>query len=188
VRSRDFYWMLILIASLGFLSFLGFNFWKTLNSREENALFALTPVSSPVISSSSLEEVKEEELFLVSYPEEELTDFRDLFHSAVPATQEVEKEVVAVLPEKSGEEVVYLPSQEIASPQEEAEEESLPPVHLQGVVVSGSRQAVIVEVEGKIQILTNEKNLSSDVKLVKVEDKEVILNYEGREITLTLEK
>ena len=187
MRSRDFYWMLILIASLGFLSFLGFNFWKTLNSREENALFALTPVSSPVISSSSLEEVKEEELFLVSYPEEELTDFRDLFHSAVPATQEVEKEVVAVLPEKSGEEVVYLPSQEIAPPQEEAEEEP-PPLHLQGVVVSGSRQAVIVEVEGKIQVLTNEKNLSSDVKLVKVEDKEVILNYEGREITLTLEK
>ena len=187
MRSRDFYWMLILIASLGFLAFLGFNFWKTLNSREESSLFALTPVSSPVISPASLEEVKEEELFLVSYPEEELTGFRDLFHSAVPATQEVGKEVVAVLPEKSGEEVVYLPSQEIAPPQEEAEEEP-PPLHLQGVVVSGSRQAVIVEVEGKIQVLTNEKNLSSDVKLVKVEDKEVILNHEGREITLTFDK
>ena len=84
--------------------------------------------------------------------------------------------------------MVYVPPQEFVPPQEEVEEESLPPVHLQGVVVSGSRQAVVVEVGGKIQILTNEKNLSSSIKLVKVEGKEVVLNYEGREITLTFEK
>ncbi len=54
--------------------------------------------------------------------------------------------------------------------------------------MSDSRQAVIVEVGGKIQILTNEKTSSSNIKLIKVEDREVVLNYEGRDITLTLEK
>lgn len=186
MRSRDFYWMLVLVASLGFLAFLGFNFWKTLSSGEESDLFALTPVSSPVASFPSLEEIKEEELFLASYPEGELANFRNLFQSAIAVPWEVEKETVAVLPEESEKEVVYIPSQEVTPAQEEVEEE-IPPLHLQGVVVSGPRQAVIVEVEGKIQILTNEKNLSSDIKLVKVKDKEVVINYEGREVTLTFE-
>ena len=188
MRSRDFYWVLVLIVSLGFLAFLYFNFWKTLNSLEESSLLALSPVSSPIASSSNLEEIKEEELFLASYPEEKLADFRDLFRPAIPIAEEIKEEVVAVFPEEYGEEVVYVPPQEFVPPQEEVEEESLPPVHLQGVVVSGSRQAVVVEVGGKIQILTNEKNLSSSIKLVKVEGKEVVLNYEGREITLTFDK
>jgi len=189
VRSRDFYWMLGLIASLGFLAFLSFNFWNTLNSQEANSLPALSPLASPVLSSSSLNEIKEEELFLASYPEEKLADFRDLFHSAIPATQEIEEGQVVVFPEESREEVVFLPPQEYTPPQEETKEEPLPPpIHLQGVVVSDSRQAVIVEVGGKIQILTNEKNLSSNIKLVKVEGKEVVLSYEGREITLTFEE
>ncbi|MDI3543520.1 MAG: hypothetical protein PWP57_1125 [Candidatus Atribacteria bacterium] len=189
MRSRDFYWMLALIASLGFLVFLSFNFWNTLNSEEENSLPVLSPLASPVASSSSLDDIKEEELFLVSYPEEKLADFRDLFHSAIPIAQEIEEEQVAAFPEELREEVVFLPP-ESTPPQEQVEvkEELPPPVHLQGVVVSGSRQAVIVEVGGKIQILTNEKNLSSNIKLVKVEGKEVVLNYEGREITLTFEK
>ncbi len=188
MRSRDFYWVLVLVASLGFLAFLGFSFWKTLNSQGgDSGFLALSPVSSPVASSSDLEEIKEEELFLASYPEEKLADFRDLFRPVIPIAEEIEG-VVAVLPEEYGEEVVYVSSQEFVPPQEEVEEESLPPVHLQGVVVSDSRQAVIVEVGGKIQILTNEKNLSSDIKLVKVEGNEVVLNYEGREITLTFEK
>ena len=189
MRSRDFYWMLSLIASLGFLTFLSFNFWDTLNSQEENSLPALSPLASPVLSSSGLDDIKEEELFLVSYPEEKLTDFRDLFHAAIPATQEIEEGQVVVFPEESREEVVFLPPPEYVPPQEETKEEPLPPsIHLQGVVVSDSRQAVIVEVGGKIQILTNEKNLSSNINLIEVEGEEVVLNYEGREIILTFEE
>ncbi|HQE25167.1 MAG TPA: hypothetical protein PKZ70_04005 [Candidatus Atribacteria bacterium] len=187
MRSRDFYCTLLLVVSLGFLAFLSFNFGKALSFQEESSSLAL-PVSPSSTSSPGLEEIEEQGLFLVSYPEGDLVSFRDLFHPAIPIAEEIEEGMVAVFPEEYGEEVVYVPPQEFVSPQEEVEEESLPPVHLQGVVVSDSRQAVIVEVGGKIQILTNEKNLSSNIKLVKVEGKEVVLNYEGREITLTFEK
>ena len=187
MRSQDFYWTLLLVASLVFLAFLSFNFGKVLSFQEESSSLAL-PVSPSSTSSPGLEEIEEQGLFLVSYPEGDLVSFRDLFHLAIPIAEEIEEGMVAVFPEEYGEEVVYVPPQEFVSPQEEVEEESLPPVHLQGVVVSDSRQAVIVEVGGKIQILTNEKNLSSNIKLVKVEGKEVVLNYEGREITLTFEK
>ncbi|HPZ81743.1 MAG TPA: hypothetical protein PK844_03385 [Candidatus Atribacteria bacterium] len=188
MRSQDFYWTLLLVASLVFLAFLSFNFGKVLSFQEESSSLAL-PVSPSSTSSPGLEEIEEQGLFLVSYPEGDLVSFRDLFHPAIPIAEEIEEGMVAVLPEEYGEEVVYVPPQEFVSPQEEeVEEEYLPPVHLQGVVVSDSRQAVIVEVGGKIQILTNEKNLSSNIKLVKVEGKEVVLNYEGREITLTFEK
>jgi len=148
----------------------------------------LSPVSSSFALSSNLEEAKEEELFLTTYSEEELVDFRDLFRSMIPIVEEIKEEVVVVLPEEYGEEAVYAPPQEFVLPQEEVKDKFLPPVHLQGIVVSDSRQAVIVEVGGKIQILTNEKTSSSNIKLIKVEDREVVLNYEGREITLTLEK
>lgn len=177
-----------LTVSLGFLIFLNFRFWKILNSQQRSSLPVLSPVSSSFALSSNLEEAKEEELFLTTYSEEELVDFRDLFRSMIPIVEEIKEEVVVVLPEEYGEEAVYASPQEFVSPQEEVKDKFLPPVHLQGIVVSDSRQAVIVEVGGKIQILTNEKTSSSNIKLIKVEDGEVVLNYEGREITLTFEK
>jgi type II secretory pathway component PulC len=142
-----------------------------------------------VSSFSSLDDIKEEELFLVSYPEEKLADFRDLFRSAIPIAQEIEEEQVVAFPEELREEVVFLPLPEYApSPEETKEDPPPPPIHLQGVVVSDSRQAVIVKVGEKIQILTNEKDLSSDINFIEVEGKEVVLNYEGREITLAFEE
>ncbi|MDK2897329.1 MAG: hypothetical protein PWP04_1449 [Candidatus Atribacteria bacterium] len=184
MRSRDFYWVLALIASVGFLAFLGFQLWQKLNFQEESNLLALSPAPSPVTSSSSLEEIKEEELFLASYPEQELSNFRNLFRPVAP----VAEEQLVISTEGYEEEATFLPPQEVVLSPAVVEEEPLPPIRLQGVVVSGARQAVIVEVGGKIQILTNEKNSSSKIKLIKTEGEEVVLSYEGREIRLTLEE
>ena len=95
-----------LTVSLGFLIFLNFRFWKILNSQQRSSLPVLSPVSSSFALSSTLEEAKEEELFLTTYSEEELVDVRDLFRSMIPSVEEIKEEVVVVLPEGYGEEAV----------------------------------------------------------------------------------
>ena len=142
-----------LTVSLGFLIFLNFRFWKILNSQQRSSLPVLSPVSSSFALSSNLEEAKEEELFLTTYSEEELVDFRDLFRSMIPIVEEIKEEVVVVLPEEYGEEAVYAPPQEFVSPQEEVKISFLP-VHCRiwCLIPAG----VIVERGVKFRFLTNE--------------------------------
>jgi hypothetical protein len=47
---------------------------------------------------------------------------------------------------------------------------------------------VVVDVDGEIFFLTPEKPLSGDLRLVKVDKKQVILMYRGREFVFSLEE
>jgi type II secretory pathway component PulC len=87
------------------------------------------------------------------------------------------EEVVAVQESKAQ----YTPTKTVAA---EKKEESLPDITMKGVVLSDNKQAIILDVNGKIQILTSQKPLPSGIKLVRVSKEEAILAYKGREITL----
>ena len=55
---------------------------------------------------------------------------------------------------------------------------------MKGVVLSDNKQAIILNVDGKIEILTSQKPLQSGIELIKVSKEEAVLAYKGREIIL----
>lgn len=131
------------------------------------------------------------EIFLVAYQNESITGMRNIFRprlvlaeaqnniddSTISATVGSGEEVVEVQESKAQ----YAPSTNIVT---EKKEESLPDITMKGVVLSDNKQAIILDVDGKIQILTSQKPLPSGIELVKVSKEEAVLAYKGREITL----
>jgi hypothetical protein len=131
------------------------------------------------------------EIFLVAYQNESISGMRNIFRpcmvlaeaqsdisdSTIPPAIGGSEEVVAVQESKAQ----YTPTKTVAA---EKKEESLPDITMKGVVLSDNKQAIILDVEGKIQILTSQKPLPSGIELVRVSKEEAILAYKGREITL----
>ena len=76
---------------------------------------------------------------------------------------------------------VYWPAKNVVA---EKKEEPLPDIAMKGVVLSDNKQAIILNVDGKIEILTSQKPLQSGIELVKVSKEEAVLAYKGREIVL----
>ena len=123
----------------------------------------------------SREAPKEQEVFLAPLSEEEILSLRNVFSFAYPPVPEGPEEVVPVF-EESSERLQIVP------------EETPPSIALKGVVLSPTKQVVVVEVNGEIFFLTPEKPLSGELRLVKVDRKQVVLTYQGREFTFPLEK
>jgi hypothetical protein len=131
------------------------------------------------------------EIFLVAYLNESILGMRNIFRprmvlaeaqsdisdSIIPPAIGGSEEVVAVQESKAQ----YTPTKTVAA---EKKEESLPDITMKGVVLSDNKQAIILDVDGKIQILTSQKPLPSGIELVRVSKEEAILAYKGREITL----
>ena len=113
--------------------------------------------------------------FLVAYQNESISGMRNIFRPRVvlaEAKSEVEDASVPLA--IGGEEVLiaekdqtgYSPSKD--TKKTEPEEEPLPNISMKGVVLSDNKQAVILDVGGKLQILTSQQPLTSGIKLVKV--------------------
>jgi len=116
---------------------------------------------------------KEQEVFLTPLSEEEITGLRDIFSFASPPIPEELEEATPILG---------------GSSEELVPEETPPSITLKGVVLSPTKQVVVVEMNGEIFFLTPEKPLSGELRLVKVDRKQVVLTYQGREFTFPLEK
>lgn len=130
--------------------------------------------NQPVFSlPKSGETPEEQEVFLAPLSEEEITGLRDIFSFASPPIPEGLEEATPILGESS---------------EELVPEETLPSITLKGVVLSPTKQVVVVGVNGEIFFLTPEKPLSGELRLVKVDKGQVVLTYQGRELVFPLEK
>ncbi|WP_438315117.1 hypothetical protein ACP6EK_08100 [Candidatus Caldatribacterium sp. SIUC1] len=117
---------------------------------------------------------KEQEVFLAPLSEEEILSLRDVFSFACSPAPEGPGETAPVFEESEEHQIIP--------------EETPPSITLKGVVLSPTKQVVVVEVNGEIFFLTPEKPLSGELRLVKVDKGQVVLAYQGREFTFPLEK
>jgi type II secretory pathway component PulC len=174
VKEREMVFVALLAVALAILGVLSLRVIEKLNTP---ASFAQEGTGSqPVFSlPKSGEAPKEQEVFLAPLNEEEIAGLRDVFSFAYPQAPEGPGETIPVS-EGSPEELLATP------------EETPPSITLKGVVLSPTKQVVVVEVNGEIFFLTPEKPLSGELQLVKVDRKQVVLTYQGREFTFPLEK
>jgi hypothetical protein len=186
VRSQEFYLEIALAALIVFLAFSGIQILDVALRPQE--VPTLLPQRLQETTPTLLEDTELRELFPAAYPDEELLAFRDIFE--VPPQL-----LVATLPEETVKysegtsNVVVQQGVEAggaSAEKEPAEMEKQPEIKLKGVVLSPQGQVVLLEIDGRIEFLTPEKPLSLGIKLVKVKEKEVVLEYQGREMTLNL--
>ncbi|MGQ9473717.1 MAG: hypothetical protein ACUVQZ_05080 [Candidatus Caldatribacteriaceae bacterium] len=176
MKERGQYLLFALAAAIGVLTFFSYDFMGKLLFRQSSApLFSPLPLRSEVNFSS---EEEQQNFFLPSYPEEDLRSFRDIFFA--PLLIVPQEGFIATT------EGTVSASREIAL--ESPPEEKLPQIVVKGVVTSPQGRAVIVEKEGKVFILTSQKPLQEEMKLVRIEGKQVVLEYQGREFSFLLEK
>ncbi|MGQ9622605.1 MAG: hypothetical protein ACUVTO_04075 [Candidatus Caldatribacteriaceae bacterium] len=179
MRRADTALIFLLVLSLAFLAFLSIKVFENIapssfaSTSQEQGLRFPTPRQGNEHSGV----VSKEDVFLTPLGEEDIVKLRNVFAFAKPPSVPVAQ---ASPPPKERSE-----SQEVA-PKEV--QEPLPLISLKGVVVSSTKQVVVVEADGKIHFLTPQKPLSGKLKLVKVDKKEVVVAYEGREFTFLLEK
>lgn len=183
MKEKESYFVLFLAIGIGILAFLSYDPVIRITERKESSesFFAPLPPRSRVEIPLSSEENKER-LFLPSYADEELRSFRDIFTASMSFPQEVE--MVAAVEELDGFSGADISAEGIQGEAPLSQEP--PPIILKGMVTSLQGKAVIVDVDGRIVILTSQKPLQEGVKLVKVEGKEVTLEYQGREIVFSL--
>ncbi len=163
------------IVALAFvLGVLGFWSLRIVDALRAPSSFAQESPRGLVFPLPQSPEVTRREVFLAPLEEKEIANLRDIFSFA----QGYEVLQGEVLP---------LPEEEAATLSEEGEE-TLPPVTLKGVVMSSKNQVVVVEVGGEIFFLTPAKPLSGELRLVKVDKKQVVLTYQGREFVFSLEE
>ena len=179
MREKENYFILLLAIGISALAFLSYDVMLRITEQKPaEPLFSPLPPRSTANLSSPRNE-REESFFLPPYKDEELQSFRDIFFASTGVSPQQEEVTVAL--EEEGES----PNAEI--PQEEIRpQEELPQIALKGMVTSAQGVAIVVEVNGKISILTSQKPLQEGIKLVKVEGKQVILEHQGREFTFSL--
>lgn len=179
MREKENYFILLLVVGISALAFLSYDVMvRIAEQKPAEPLFSpLAPRSTASLPLPQNE--KEEDFFLPPYKDEELHSFRDVFFASTGVPSQQGEVVVAM--EEGGES----PNAEI--PQEEIQpQEELPQITLKGMVTSAQGVAIVVDVDGKISILTSQKPLQEGIKLVKVEGKQVVLEYQGREFTFSL--
>lgn len=181
MREQEAIFIVLLAVALGGLLFLSVDVIDTLNTPQT---FAQPSRQGPVFSPppQPVKTPERQEIFLAPLQEGEIVGLRDVFAFArAPVPQEI-----VALPKEN----VQVPKEtpKGTEPGEVRPEEALPSIVVKGVVASSTKRVVVVEVDGKIYFLTPEKPLSGELKLVKVDKRQVILAYQGREFTFSLEE
>lgn len=170
MKEREIFWVIPLVFAVGVLGFLSFRVIRTIyvspSFAQESEGRLVFPLPKP-------SEVTQKKVFLAPLKEEEIAGLRDVF-SFVQPYETVQEEA--------------LPISEEASVPPDVSEEVIPAITFKGVVVSPKNQVVIVEVDGEIFFLTPEKPLSGELRLVRVDKKQVVLTYQGREFVFSLEE
>ncbi|HSV31419.1 MAG TPA: hypothetical protein VLH40_05275 [Atribacteraceae bacterium] len=195
MRSREFPFVIVLAVALGLLIYLNLGIaGRVLLPVPETKIIPTLPVRTPqpLLDLPLVSELPPEEITPRFYPETKLLAYRNLFLMTAPFTRPAEEAFIpepallAPVPEIPTE--VDLPPERIYIPEIEIVEVLPPEFTLRGIVLSEERQAVVLEIDGVINILTTEQPLSMGVKLVKVEANSVVLEYRGREYQLTLDE
>ncbi len=160
--------LVFVIGVLGFLSLLIVEALHVSSSFAQESVKGLVfPLRQPP------EEVKKE-VFLTPLEDKEISSLRDVFSFA--RSYEVFQEEVLPL------------SEEETAAFSSALEEAPPAITIKGIVTSPKNQVVVVEVNKEVFFLTPEKPLSGELRLVKVDKKQVVLMYQGREFVFLLEE
>lgn len=170
MKEREIFWIIPLALAIGVLGFLSLRVIEAIHVSPSFAQESKGRLVFPLPKSS---EITQKEVFLAPLKDEEIAGLRDVF-SFVQPYEAVQEEVLS-----ASEEALVPP---------DASEEVLPAITLKGVVVSPKNQVVVVEVDGEIFFLTPEKPLSGELRLVKVDKKQVVLTYRGREFVFSLEE
>ena len=180
MRGKESYAVLLLAVGFGVMVFLSYDFMG-MGLRNPSSAPVLPPII--VVPKSNLSPPQNEPVqnfFLPAYSDQELRSFRDIF-LAKRGISSAEEFIIAVEePDSSTEKKI--PEVEL----EPLPEEQSVQVTVKGMVVSPQGKAIIVEIDGNIRILTSQKPLQEGVKLVKVEGKQVTLEYQGREFVFSL--
>lgn len=171
MKKQEAFLIFALAFVIGVLSFLSLLIVEALHVSssfaQESAKGLVFPLRQPP-------EVVKKEVFLKPLEDEEISNLRDVFSFA--RSYEVFQE--EVLP----------PSDEEVTASLSVLEEAPPAITVKGVVTSPRNQVVVVEVNKEVFFLTPEKPLSGELKLVKVDKKQVVLIYRGREFVFSLEE
>ncbi len=184
MKERENSLIIALVGVIGFLAFLSYEVGGRLATPSPSPQYPFSPgTKNQVVSTLPSPEEPPANFFLPWYEEEELSAFRDIFAASPLPGNGGEYETVIEGEQETGEEIEAELSQEGVS---EVEEEPLPSITIRGMVTSGGEQAFIVEVEGRIFILTSKKPLQDKLRLVKVGEGQMILEYEGREFVFSL--
>ncbi len=192
MKTVEKYLQLGLAVILGFCFYLGASIYDRTFALG-NDIEQIPAFTKPETNELKYEQPKidNNEIFLVAYKNESISMMRNIFRPHVvlaEAKNEIENASIPLA--MGGEEVIiaennqtgYSPSKN--TKKTEPEEEPLPKISMKGVVLSDNKQAVILDLDGKIQILTSQQPLTSGIKLVKVSKEETIVEYQGREIKL----
>ncbi|MCX7667933.1 MAG: hypothetical protein N2Z84_03275 [Atribacterota bacterium] len=180
MKEKESYAILLLGIGISAMVFLSYNLMgKVLQGSSSEPVFSPI-VAVPRSSSSPTQSESVQNFFLPAYSDQQLRSFRNIFLAEGGVSPEEELIVAVEEPGSSGEEET--PEIQL----EPLPEEESPQIAVKGMVASPQGRAVIVEVDGKIYILTSQKPLQDKVKLVKVDGKQVILEYQGRELTFSL--
>ena len=182
MRGQEFYLEIALAALIVFLAFSGVRILDVALRPQE--VSALLPQRLQETAPILLENAKLRKLFPAVYPDEELLAFRDIFEVPPQLLVATTPQETVKYPQEGS--TLITPGVGTGSQEKPQEVEKQPEIDLKGVVLSPQGQVVLLEVDGQIEFLTPEKPLSSGIKLVKVKEKEVVLEYRGREMTLNL--
>ena len=185
MKERENYFVLFLAIGIGILAFLSYDIVARMTeSKGKYSKPVFSPlVARPRMTPSAPQIEPEQNFFLTAYTEKELQSFRNIFSASIEVPAEEELLVTA---EQPGSTVEAGTPEETGETGETPPQEEIPQVTVKGMVTSPQGRAVIVEIDGKILILTSQKPLQGGVKLIKVEGKQVILEYQGRELTFSL--
>lgn len=128
------------------------------------------------------------------YPEGELMAYRNLFvvtdpFLTRPAEEPYFPELVAEVPvvEAPVEVEITPPEAPVFAPEIEVVETRPPALALQGIVLSEEGQAIILKIDNRIEIVSTQQPLPDGMKIVKLDQKSVVLDYFGREYQLALD-
>jgi len=189
MKNLEKYLLLGLVGLLGFIIYLGMNVYdrSLVPGTDIEQLPTVTRPESTGLQYET-EKIENRDIFLVAYQNDSISRIRNLFKSRIFQVQkEKNAQGGTSIAQPTEEKVITVekPKTSVIPQSKEAEkEEPLPNVTMKGIVLSENKQALILDIEGKIQILTSDKPLPSGFSLVRITKNEAILSYKGREITL----
>ena len=194
MKNLEKYLQLGFLAIMGFLIYLGMGVYdrSVAPGTDVEPIPSFTRTESTGLQFEP-QKIDNKGIFLIDYENESISQTRNIFKSRIILAEAGEnaKDLTDTSGAKSKEEKVVTVSkpEPPVAPSSEKEkkaeqEEPLPTVAMKGVVFSENRQALILDVDGKIQILTSDKPLPSGFSLVRITKNQAILAYKGREIKL----
>ncbi len=185
MRSGEFPLEIALAVALGVVMFFSIGIAETVVTPEPVYEHTPVPARTEGLQVSIEPESPPEGVTPSVYLESDLLATRNLFRASVnidPVVIEEETVVTAFVPPDPVEPSPPEPSPEQPPPEPE------PELNVQGLVMSENRQAVVLNVDGHVHILTSDRHLPSGPNLVKVEDNMLLVEYDGREYSLPFEE